>query len=132
MVIITWGKWKQKNTLKIVQQGKQCMKNCRNLYQAVNMCILMRMTRRWFNSRWQGTSYKSCWWWPKDDYRTKKFNNVIVGDSRLMRMQFVALNNNRRLLLLMCYCATFQALMWPHYKEGGSQKETPIIHFFTK
>jgi len=29
MVIITWGKRKQKNTLKKTQQGKQCMKTAK-------------------------------------------------------------------------------------------------------
>ena len=40
--------------------------------------------------------------------------------------------NNRRVLLLMCYCTTFQVLVWPHYKGGGGSERNIHCSFLHK
>jgi len=45
MVIITWGKRKQKTHIEDSSTGETVYENCRNLYQAVSVWILMRITR---------------------------------------------------------------------------------------
>jgi hypothetical protein len=45
-----------------------------------------------------------------------------VGDSRVLRMQFVAISNNRRLLLLMYYFSG--ADVTPLQRKGGSERNT--------
>ena len=83
---------------------------------------------RWFNNWWQGRPYKSCWWWPVDDYRTKKFNRMweweIQGYWECKLLQWITTGG------YCCWCATvllFRCWCDLITKKGGLRKKYPLF-----